>query len=79
MLHHRKMPTSIERTSFMPLPLRKKGVDFIYFSPKGVDFKNKVINGYIYRDEKWERAQRRFPDVIFNAGVLLNLIVLKML
>jgi UDP-N-acetylmuramoyl-tripeptide--D-alanyl-D-alanine ligase len=68
MLHHRKMPTSIERTSFYALAAKEEGVNFIYFSPKGVDFKNKVINGYIYRDEKWERAQRRFPDVIFNAG-----------
>ncbi|MEF2889272.1 MAG: YheC/YheD family protein [Turicibacter sanguinis] len=68
MLHHRKMPTSIERTSFYALAAKEEGVDFIYFSPKGVDFKNKVINGYVYKDGIWKRATKRFPDVIFNAG-----------
>ena len=32
MLHHRKMPTSIERTSFYALAAKEEGVDFIYFS-----------------------------------------------
>lgn len=68
MLHHRKMPTSIERTSFYALAAEEEGVDFIYFSPKGVDFKNKVINGYVYKNGAWKHATKRFPDAIFNAG-----------
>lgn len=41
-------------------------LDFFYFTPEDVDFRNKRINGYFYENNQWRIKTFRFPDYIYD-------------
>jgi hypothetical protein len=68
MLHHRKDPRNVIKTYAYAAVARAEGAELLYFSPKCVDFENKIINGYIYENGNWQKTKAPFPHVIYNAG-----------
>lgn len=68
MLHHRKNPENVVKSYAYAAVARAEGAELIYFSPKCVDVNNRRINGYIYQNGGWQKVERPFPDVIYNAG-----------
>ena len=68
MLHHRKDPTTVIKSYAYAIVAKAEGTDFVYFSPKCVDFENKRIDGYGYENGSWIEKITPFPDVIYNAG-----------
>jgi len=68
MLHHRKYPQKVIKSFAYAAVAKAEGADLIYFSPHAVDFNKKVINGYVYENGAWQKAERPFPDVIYNTG-----------
>ena len=68
MLHHRKYPYKVTKSYAFAAVAKAEGVNFIYFSPKTVDFEKNIINGYLYKNGTWISKEMNFPDVIYNAG-----------
>ncbi|ERJ11122.1 YheC/YheD family endospore coat-associated protein [Haloplasma contractile] len=73
MLHHRKRPQKVTKSYAYAAVAKAEGSELLYFSPKMVDFKKRVINGFIYKDGGWKQIESRFPDVIYNAGSPIKL------
>lgn len=83
MLHHRKYPQSVKKSYAYAAVAKAEGAELLYFSPNAVNFDERKINGYIYRDGNWEKVVSKFPDVIYNTGSPVKLamaseIVLKL-
>lgn len=68
MLHHRKDPRTVIKAYPYAAIAKAEGAEFIYFSPKRVNFNQKTILGYIYENGDWQERELPFPDVIYNAG-----------
>ncbi|PKM88587.1 MAG: alpha-L-glutamate ligase [Firmicutes bacterium HGW-Firmicutes-12] len=68
MLHHRKDPRTVIKAYAYAAVAKAEGVELIFFSPKGVDFKNRKIRGYRYDDGFWRKIEEPFPSVIYNTG-----------
>jgi hypothetical protein len=66
MFHYRKNPEKVSRAYLYSAIAKAEGVDFIYFSSKGVDFNKRTISGYQYEDGEWHAGVVPFPDVIMN-------------
>src|SRR5690606_16294001 len=45
-----------------------EGVDFFYFTTRGVNFDERYIRGYYYEKGKWKEKLYPFPDVIINSA-----------
>ena len=65
-MHYRKKPLGLNRAYAFAAVAKAEGAELLYFSPGAVDFENRVVNGYIYRDGKWVNTVSRFPDVVYN-------------
>lgn len=72
-LHHRKDPLKSRKLYAYAAVSLMEGAELVYFSPKMVDLTNKVINGYMYKNGKWEKTVTKLPDVIINAGSPIKL------
>jgi hypothetical protein len=46
-----------------------EGLGFIYFSFNGVDFRRKMVKGWVYEAGKGVEQQKEFPDVIINSYI----------
>ena len=68
MLHHRKHPESVIKSYAYAAIAKAEGAELLYFSPKNVDFKNKTIKGYVFKNGAWKETISPFPHVIYNAG-----------
>lgn len=68
MLHNRRNPATVKKAYAYAAVAKAEGADFVYFSPKCVNFDTQRINGYKYIDGAWEKTETSFPDVIYNAG-----------
>lgn len=68
MLHHRKDPNTVIKSYAYAAVAMAEGADFIYFTPKSVNFDNQTIEGYEYRNGAWQEKITPFPDVIYNTG-----------
>ncbi|SDN13272.1 YheC/YheD family protein [Bacillus sp. OK048] len=68
MLHHRKDPNTVIKAYAYAVVAKAEGAEFIYFTPKGVNFDSKMIEGYEYKNGSWEEKTTPFPDVIYNTG-----------
>lgn len=68
MLHNRKDPAKVSRAYLYSAIAKLEGVDFIYFTTKGVDFKNEKISGYYYEKGRWIEKEFPFPDVVLNTA-----------
>ena len=68
MLHNRKDPNKVSRAYLYSAIAKIEGVDFFYFTTKGVDFENKKIEGLYYDKGKWIKKEFQFPDVILNTA-----------
>lgn len=66
MLHYRKKPHNVRKAYACASVAMANGVDFVYFSYTGVDFCQKMINGWILKDGNWLKQTVRFPDSIMN-------------
>ncbi|MDF2699345.1 MAG: hypothetical protein K0Q49_901 [Haloplasmataceae bacterium] len=74
MLHHRKNPNTIKKSYAYAATAKIEGAELLYFTPKSVDFENRIINGYKYIEGKWEKVQDRFPDVIYKTGLSMKFV-----
>ncbi|HJV31795.1 MAG TPA: YheC/YheD family protein [Bacillales bacterium] len=68
MLHHRKHPSTVKKSYAYAIVAKAEGADFVYFSPKAVNFVNKSIKGFVYEKGEWKERIMPFPDVIYNDG-----------
>ncbi|MEH7492898.1 YheC/YheD family protein [Neobacillus niacini] len=68
MLHHRKDPNTVIKSYAYAVVAMAEGADFIYFTPKSVNFDNQTIEGYEYKNGSWQERITPFPDVIYNTG-----------
>lgn len=68
MLHHRKDPRSVLKSYAYAIVAKAEGADFVYFSPKCVNFATHRIKGQVYENGSWKERIVPFPDVIYNAG-----------
>lgn len=66
MLHYRKKPYGIRKAYACAAVAKMEGIEFFYFSYKGIDFKLRKIDGWIYQEGSWLQKQLNFPDVIIN-------------
>jgi len=69
-MHYRKKPEGLNKAYAFAAVAKAEGAELLFFSPGAVDFRNKKINGYIYKDGEWIKALSGFPDVICNVNVL---------
>jgi UDP-N-acetylmuramoyl-tripeptide--D-alanyl-D-alanine ligase len=68
MLHHRKNPEKVIKAYAYASAAKSEGAELLYFSPRAVNFEEKIINGYVYINGSWQKIQSPFPDVIYNTG-----------
>jgi UDP-N-acetylmuramoyl-tripeptide--D-alanyl-D-alanine ligase len=68
MLHQRKDPRTVRKSYAYAIVAKAEGADFVYFSPKAINFVNKSIKGFIYENGVWKERIMPFPDVIYNDG-----------
>jgi UDP-N-acetylmuramoyl-tripeptide--D-alanyl-D-alanine ligase len=68
MLHHRKDPNTVIKSYAYAIVANAEGADFVYFTPKSVNFTNKTIEGYVYKNGSWQEQTTPFPDVVYNTG-----------
>ena len=68
MLHHRRNPEKVIKSYAYAAVAKAEGAELLFFSPGRVDFDKKIIDGYTYKDGKWQEVKSRFPDVVYNAG-----------
>ncbi|GEL06285.1 YheC/YheD family endospore coat-associated protein [Rummeliibacillus stabekisii] len=68
MLHYRKHPHKIKKAFICASVAKMEGIDFYFFSPSGVKFKEKTIQGYQYENGTWVLKEMPFPDVIYNVA-----------
>jgi len=65
-MHYRKSPVGLNRAYAFAAAAKAEGAELLYFSPGAVE--QNVINGYLYRDGRWENTVSRYPDVIYNTN-----------
>lgn len=65
-MHYRKKPTGVYKAYAFAAVAQAEGAELLFFSPGAVDFENKKINGYIYKDGEWINIISNFPNVICN-------------
>lgn len=68
MLHHRKDPRTVQKSYAYAAVAMAEGAELLYFSPRSVNFDERKISGYIYKDGIWQETESSFPDVIYNTG-----------
>ncbi|RXI96463.1 YheC/YheD family protein [Anaerobacillus alkaliphilus] len=68
MLHRRKDPTTVFKSYAYAISAKAEGAEFVFFTPKSVDFEKQCIYGKIYENGEWLDTVTRFPDVIYNAS-----------
>ncbi len=68
MLSHRKDPRTVYKSYAYAAAAKMEGVDFYFFSPGRVNFKNRTILGWIYENGRWIEKVSPFPDVIYNSS-----------
>ncbi|MEH7246665.1 YheC/YheD family protein [Neobacillus niacini] len=68
LLHHRKDPNTVIKSYAYAVVAQAEGADFIYFTPKGVNFDSQTIEGFEYKNGSWQEKTTPFPDVIYNTG-----------
>ena len=68
MLHHREDPRTVQKSYAYAAVAMSEGAELLYFSPGGVNFDERKISGYIYKEGIWEKVESSFPDVIYNTG-----------
>ncbi|WP_082337363.1 YheC/YheD family protein [Lysinibacillus sp. FJAT-14745] len=68
MLHHRLDPTTVLKSYAYAAVANAEGAQFFYFTPKSVNFDNRLIRGKVYENGEWHEKMMPFPDVIYNAG-----------
>lgn len=73
MLHHRKNPENVTKSYAYAASAKAEGAELLFFSPNAVNLDDKVINGYIYQNGKWQNIESPFPDVIYNTGSPIKL------
>jgi len=73
MCYHRKHPDRAPKAYAYAAAAKLEDVDFVYFSPSGIDFEAREINGFQYSDARWQPVRTRFPDVVYNSGRIVSL------
>lgn len=68
MLHHCKDPRKVIKAYAYAAVAKAEGVELLYFSPRGVDFEERKIHGYVYENGSWQKTESPFPNVIYNSG-----------
>ncbi|MDC3416585.1 YheC/YheD family protein [Aquibacillus salsiterrae] len=68
MLHYRKNPEKVKKAFACAAVAKAEGIDFYYFTPGMVDFKQNIVYGKVYQKGTWVSKELPFPDVIYNAG-----------
>lgn len=53
MLHNRKDPNKVSRAYIYQAIAKLETVEFVYFTTKGVDFKDKKVIGKYYLEGEW--------------------------
>jgi YheC/D like ATP-grasp len=66
MFHYRKNPEKVSRAYLYSAIAKAEGMDFVYFTSKGVNFNKRIITGYQYEAGEWLMRDFPFPDVIMN-------------
>ncbi|MGH1283806.1 YheC/YheD family protein [Bacillus toyonensis] len=72
MLHHRKDPNDVKKAYTYAAVAKAEGVDFFYFTLGKVNIETEKILGKIYENGKWVEQEFSFPDVIYNASVIVS-------
>ena len=67
-MHYRKRPHGLNKAYAFAAVAEAEGARLLFFSPGAVDFENRIIKGYIYKNGRWKRTNSRFPDVILNVA-----------
>ncbi len=68
MLSHRKDPRTVFKSYAYAAAAKMEGVNFYFFSPGRVNFKDRTILGWVYENGQWLERRMPFPDVIYNAS-----------
>ena len=68
MLHNRKNPSLVSRAYLYSAIAKLEGAELFYFTPRGVNLKNKTIDGLYYHQGKWLTKSFPYPDVIINSA-----------
>ncbi|WP_139368034.1 YheC/YheD family endospore coat-associated protein [Priestia abyssalis] len=68
MLSHRNNPETVFKSYAYAAAAKMEGVNFYFFSPGRVNFKNRTIRGWVYENGQWLEKSMPFPDVIYNAS-----------
>ena len=67
-LHNRKDPRKVSRAYLYSAIAKLEGVDFFYFTTKGVNFEERIIKGLYYEKGKWKEKLYPFPDIVINSA-----------
>lgn len=73
MLHSRRHPRKVKKAYICAAVAKMEGIEFYYFSPHGVSFEEKTIDGYVFENGSWHQKKMAFPDVIYNASGMKTL------
>lgn len=65
-IHLAADPSKISRVYSFAAAAKMEGVEFFYFLPEGIDFKNRRIEGRHYQNGKWKQKMFPFPDIVIN-------------
>lgn len=68
MLHHRRDPSKVIKSYAYAAVAKAEGAEFVYFSPRRVQFENSTVHGWVLENGAWVERVTPFPDVIYNAG-----------
>jgi hypothetical protein len=68
MMSHRKHPRTVFKSYAYAAAAKMEGVDFYFFSPGRVNFKDETILGWVYENGQWLEKRKPFPNVIYNAS-----------
>ena len=68
MLHHRRDPRKVIKSYAYAAIAQAEGAEFVYFSPRRVQFEDSTIRGWVFENGEWVERVTAFPDVIYNAG-----------
>lgn len=68
MMSHRKDPRTVFKSYAYAAAAKIEGVNFYFFSPGRVHFKDRTILGWVYENGQWLEKMMTFPDVIYNAS-----------
>lgn len=73
MLHHRRDPHKVIKSYAYAAIAQAEGAEFVYFSPRRVQFEDSTVHGWVYENGEWVERVTPFPDVIYNAGSPIKL------